>query len=483
MAILSNASPTAKFVVVATLCTLSFSNGFQWGVFTAPINESKEVFGMTHAQNNVLLLTYTFVWIPCIAPSVALQQKYGPHGALIAGTFLNVVGWAIKLFVVLATPHAYWLNFIGQTLAGASEVFFLPLPSLVASTWFPEHMRSKACCIASLCNSLGVSAVFAVMPTAVATNPRAGFVQVFLWMTIIAVLVTAVILLVLPAQPAVAPSATASTPLPLNRIVGELKTLWRGHKNYVLFVCAMSTTAGIGWNLSAFIIQMLMPFGVTERNAGFMSSIFTLVGAGGQLSIGAIVDYTRVYKPTVLVMQAAALTMMGILTASLSFGADPTTVGFLCVPTFGAVFIAMIPLAYEYIVELTYPVPIAVPIGIYTAFLRIYGTFCYNRVYSGILGNKGTQDTAMQCLVITVVMLFVAFVAMLFVRDDCRRLARDREVARRKLQEGELGSALLPDEAPPNRSLTEMSSFGTCEAAGAPRTSATAADTDDTDHK
>jgi hypothetical protein len=130
MGLISSSWEHSRIVVLAAHCLLTSINSFQWANYFPVPDQAQTVFGMNLSQVNVLLLVYTVVWLPIMPMSVPLQQATGPYGPLIVGSALNLLAAVVKLMSLFWFP-AFAPAVIAQALAGAGEVFFLPLPALI----------------------------------------------------------------------------------------------------------------------------------------------------------------------------------------------------------------------------------------------------------------------------------------------------------------------------------------------------------------
>jgi MFS family permease len=420
MGLISSSWEHSRIVVLAAHCLLTSINSFQWANYFPVPDQAQTVFGMNLSQVNVLLLVYTVVWLPIMPMSVPLQQATGPYGPLIVGSALNLLAAVVKLMSLFWFP-AFAPAVIAQALAGAGEVFFLPLPALIASTWFPTKMRTVATACASLANSVGAAVASAATPPIVqgAQTPRDGFQMIFTAQLVWSA-VTFALILTLPRAPAVPPSATASQPLPLSEMLPNIKVLLR-NRNYCIFNVLSGLALMTAWTFSGMVAEYSKPFGVSEENAGVMAALFTILGAVGQFIVGKIVDRTGAYFAILLVFYGLALGFMSLLALLYALEVDGTVAGFVAVPALGAVFLATLPAMYEFLVELSYPVPVPVAVGVQMFISRIILSTAVNRGGSAILTDSPSKDDSLTFL-LTYQMIFAVCVAMLFfVKNDCRR--------------------------------------------------------------
>jgi MFS family permease len=415
--------PGACYVFLACHCALTCINGFQWANFVPVPDEAKTVFGMDNTQINNLMLVYVVIWAPVMPLSIPLQST-GPWAPLVLASFLNAFAALLKL-VAYWWYRGYGLIVAAQAVAGAAEVFFLPLPALIASTWFSAEARTVACAVASLCNSLGIALAYAVTPRLVEGAPTdaEGFFHVFIFQLAVSGLII-LVALTLPRKPATPPSITASQPVVLRELPQHLKDLAK-NRNYLMFVVASGLSLAVGWVIAGTCAEFLKPYGVSEDNAGLMGSLFTLCGALGQGVAGRIGDRTRKYLPLITTCYGVALSVVCVMMIMIAAGVNPTAVGFVCLPTLGFFFIGSLPPMYEYIVELTYPTPIAAAVSLQMLTSRIVFSPIINPVASALISNSPDKTDTMRFLVAFTAFFLVCLLSLALVKDDRRRLAAE----------------------------------------------------------
>jgi len=421
-------SATSKFAPLGVLvahCTLAFINGFTWANYSPVPNQAKVVFDMTHTQLNWLLASYTAVWIPAILPSTMTQQRYGPVRTLLAASLLNLAGCALKLAALLWFPNFWWC-LLGQTLCGASEVFFLSLPPLLASSWFDERHRGTVTAVASLSNSVGVALALGITaPIVEATaDPRDGFRGIMIAQGALS-LFSLLLVLLLPAAPAEAPSLTASKPLPLSELVPAVKRLLR-HRNFLLLVVAQAVFIQNLWTFDGIFVQAVQPFGVSQVDAGVMTSMFTIVGALGQFVMGKLVDRSRDPYPFIVGCYSASVGAISVVSLAMAVAGDVTVAGYIAMPLLGVFALSSCPAVYEFVMEVVYPIPAAAALGINFMTPRVtLGTAMY-QIASALLTNHPTRDDGMKTVLFFLCALMAGSLVMIVgVRNERNRLAAE----------------------------------------------------------
>jgi FLVCR family MFS transporter 7 len=428
MPILSDSWAGTRWVFLFAHCCLAAVNGFQYANFGPVPDESKSVFGMDNSNLNNLLLVYVLIWLPMMPFSMPLQQKVGPQGALVVAAVINTLAAGIKVIAFYAA-RGFPLIVTGQAFAGAAEVFFLPLPALIASTWFPSNLRTVATALGSLANSVGVSLGFAVVPRVVsdAARPETGFEKMLLGQLVFSAVIVLMALL-LPRKPARAPSATAAKSVPLREIPTTLKVLLK-NRSYVVFTVASGLSIAVGWTFSGMCTEFLKPFGVSEDNAGLMGSLFSILGSVGQFVAGYVGDRTRQYLPIIVGCYAVSLTLMCLLGALLAFNVDATVAGFVTLPAMGFFFVASLPPMYEYLIELTFPAPVPVAVGVQMLLSRILFSPVVNPVGSALITNSADKANGLHFVLSFIIFFAACLVALVGVKDERKRYAAEISAA------------------------------------------------------
>jgi MFS family permease len=426
---ISASSPSSRWIFLAAHVLLSVAIGFQYATFAPVVLQTEDVFDVTPTTLNTLILVTSLASIPGIPVAAAVQQKYGPWMSLVLGSVANTLAAFLKLGCLLFDSHSLALMVVSHLLVGVSMVFYLPLPPLIASTWFAVPERTLCTAVASMADSLGNGIGFVTMPFALAAAPSArdGFALVFIAQAVMAVLVLA-LTCALPSAPTVPPSATASEPLPLVYVMPALKDLVR-NRAYLLYTAASTTTFVVGMAIPMFTDQLLLPFGVSQKNAGIMTALFCFCGAAGQIVAGVVTDRTRAYRRVLLVATGATLGLTVLWASTMAGGLDATIAGYVSVPAIGFAFMATLPPMFEFVVELTFPTPLPIAIGCHTLFAEAIVTTVVNRACSAILTDDPSQTRALSAMGFLIALLAVCMALVFCVRDDCRRMQADRSFA------------------------------------------------------
>lgn len=124
-------------------------------------------------------IIYELVYIPLIFPANWLLDNYGLMPVALFGSFGNAAGAIIKvprpfspfseepgraLEVGSARAGLFWLTFVGQLVAAASQVFVLGIPAALAGAWFGPGEVSKATALGVFGNQVGNTLGFLLPP-------------------------------------------------------------------------------------------------------------------------------------------------------------------------------------------------------------------------------------------------------------------------------------------------------------------------------
>ena len=153
--------------------------------------------------------------------------------------------------------------------------------------------------------------------------------------------------------------------------VKDVKEMYKS-KSYIFLTISYTFLYGIYTSLGGVVSQMTSPYGYSPVDNAIFGATFILCGVIGSFVFGFLIDKTSKYQTILRVV-----IIIGVVSIPFTFFTLPSGNGFLF--AFNLVFlgiavIPIIPIAYSYSVELTYPVSEAMSNGMMIMFSQIYGT-------------------------------------------------------------------------------------------------------------
>ncbi|KAF2258171.1 MFS general substrate transporter [Lojkania enalia] len=324
------------------LILLNIVVSWDWLTFAPVSASSAEYFGVTETAINWLSTAFLFSFI-VISPVTIWTLHRGPKESIIWSSVLLLVGNWIRYIGTKANGGIYGVVMFGQILTGLAQPFVLAAPTRYSDLWFTESGRVSATAIMSLANPFGGALAQLV-------NPFLGSIpDMVLYVSIIAS-VASVPSFFLPAQPSTPPSASSS--IPKIHLDKSLRHILRTPTFYVLFA-VFSVYVGIFNSFSSLLNQILYPYGFSEDEAGICGAILILVGLVAAAITSPILDRTHAYLWGIKVLcPIVSICYLAMIWAPQTRDlAAPYVLSALL----GAASFSLLPIALEYLVEVTFP--------------------------------------------------------------------------------------------------------------------------------
>jgi MFS transporter, FLVCR family, MFS-domain-containing protein 7 len=156
--------------------------------------------------------------------------------------------------------------------------------------------------------------------------------------------------LFVPAKPPSPPSASASLAKPA--LIASLRSLSKNPAFWLIFI-AFSVYVGFFNALSSLINQVLEPYGFSEDQAGIGGAVLILVGLLSSAIVSPIIDRNHAY----LICIKLLVPFIGLSYLCFIF-APPTKelpAPYIILAILGAASFSLVPVALEYLVEVTWP--------------------------------------------------------------------------------------------------------------------------------
>jgi MFS family permease len=376
---------------------LTSSNAIQWIMYATIPDAAKAAFGLSTSELNMLSSVYMIVFIPGFLVSCSVVERMSLRVCLVAGCLLNVAGAALKLGLAVAMPH-YAVLIAAQCVLAVAQIFLLSAPPLVADEWFPPQQRAAATAVGSMANNVGIALGMLLAPLMVTQDTAAtphDFVGFFVLQLAMSAVPLLGITLGMPSAPlsaamaAVEPasingkSQDMSTVVAVRRVASTLAALAL-HRDYRLLFLSFSISIGSIWAMSSLLAQVLQPFGISNTVAGFMGAGNLAAGAVVAVMVGRWIDTHRSYKTPLLIANLVNTLALSIMCLGLTLwfpssvdatdgsgseeaSASAKAVIIVLYVVAGTAQNTVIPVCFEYAMEVTFPLPNSVPGGLLMA--------------------------------------------------------------------------------------------------------------------
>jgi MFS transporter, FLVCR family, feline leukemia virus subgroup C receptor-related protein len=416
---------TRRWIVLLIYCLYGLSNQVQYVAFSTIVRELQDYYRISSLQVNVLTAMFPIIYVMLVFPGCTVYEAIGLRGGLLIGAGFNAIGSVLKLLAVWIAE--YWILLIAQLFNAVSQVFFLALPPLVASTWFPDNERTLATALGTLSGFVGMAIGMFYSPQLVEKHSTTkNFGVLFGSQCCLGVVVFLGVLLFVDPSPPSSPSLTANRRTERVAVWPVLREQLK-NKNVVLLCLCFGLVNGLYTGLAAVLSQIMQPFGVTEDQTGLIALCGILSGAVGCGVVAPFVDRHRQYKKPIIFFFG----IVGLLAAMTSLcmkviSNDFVTAAFVLTILIELMVLPVMPIVLELSVELTYPHPETICSSLAIASLSFWSVVGIG-IFSAILGDTPTQSDSFTLMTTVVVINFVAVFLMFFVKEDCLRLAKERE--------------------------------------------------------
>ena len=236
----------------------------------------------------------------------------------------------------------------GQVLIGLAQPFVLSAPTRYSDIWFTPSGRVSATAIASLANPFGGALGQLINPFL--ANKASDIPNMTLYVAIIST-VASIPSFFIPAKPPtpVSPSSTHAAP----SLRETVTILGRSTTFYLLFV-PFAVYVGFFNSLSSLLTQVMTPYGFSETESGIAGAVLILVGLISAAVTSPIMDRTKAYLFFIKVtVPLIALCYLAFIWAP---GTRSLAAPYVILAVLGAACFSLVPVALEWLVEVTWPV-------------------------------------------------------------------------------------------------------------------------------
>jgi len=342
-----------RWGMLSILGLLQISNAMNWMSYAPVAQIAADHYDTSTFVINLLSLCFMVIYIPFAFISTWGIKTKGLRYALTLAAFFNALGTVVRyagdmLFPDPATKLAF--QFIGQCMTAAAQPTVLGGTTPLAACWFGDKERATANTIAMLFNPLGIAAASVAVSIIVTTEDQ--FDQSLLLTMIVAVATLVVTLLFLQRAPPTPPTVVVVND-EVDTFLGGLKKLSQSKAYWQLFL-SFGIGVGIVNSILTLLPQIMLPNGYTADDASMASIAFICCGLFGAMVTGITLDNTHWYLSMIKITFFCATGSMAFFT----FSNKPDHYAMVLVASgvMGVFCFAILPLALELGVEITYPV-------------------------------------------------------------------------------------------------------------------------------
>ncbi|KKA27305.1 hypothetical protein TD95_003998 [Thielaviopsis punctulata] len=333
---------------IVQMFLLNLAVNWGWLTFAPVSKQAAEYYGTSKTGVNWLSIAYQFAFCLC-APFTIKLLNLGPKPSFMAASAFLLVGNWVR-YAGSHSPHGgtYSLVVVAQVLIGLAQPFILSAPTCYSDMWFTERGRVVATALATLSNPLGAALAQLITPFWV--NDAKDISKAVLYVSIIAS-VASIPTFFIPAAPPTPVSHTSSVRRP--DLITSVKMVCRSPEIWLVLI-PFATYIGLFNNVSSLLDQMMEPYGISEDQAGIGGAVLIVVGLLSSAVTSPIFDRHKIFLHA-LKCGVPIISIMYIV-----FIWMPQTghiIGpYIVLGVLGAASFSIIPVALEFLAELSYPV-------------------------------------------------------------------------------------------------------------------------------
>lgn len=469
------------FVMVAYFALLNLSNSTAWVLFGIVIDQSESYFSMSKAEVNSLATVFEIMYVAFGLASMYVHDRFGVRAGLRAASGFNVTGHVLKLVCVIWVPH-FVPVFVAMAFVGMGMVFDLAAPPLIAATWFKAEHQTTVTSVCALANMVSLAIGQLVTPQVITPshNTRDRWLMICGAQLGLAAIDTALIFLVIPRQPACAPSAAAelrreskaglvseerraltrpdsrtsdvinfeepaddasststlespgptrsransiasATDIERSGMLSGIAMLLR-NRDAMLVLAAGGLTLMCSWTYTGIISELFKPAGFSEAICGWMGAANLLVGTAVALPIGGVIDRTHRYRLSLILCGVVGAVCFGLQAVFVAALEDAVAPVFAASVLGGVAGMCALSAYLQLLVELSFPLDEAISSTTVMIIANVLSVAAMFGLADGLLGNPATKAEVVWTLGVFAGVSVVTCALLLFSRENLKRL-------------------------------------------------------------
>lgn len=338
-----------RWVGLLQLTLLNIIVSWDWLTFAAVSTTSAQWFGTTEAVINWLSTAFLLSFLVISPVVIWILNKGGPRPSMWAASALIFLGNWIRYAGTRPAKPKFGVVMFGQILIGLAQPFVLAAPTRYSDMWFTEKGRIGATALASLANPLG-GALGQLIDPAFCSKPS-DVPNMVLYVAIIST-VCCLPSFLLSAAPPTPPSAASGAPKPTVNLA-TLKRIFSNPGFICLFI-PFAIYVSCFNAISSLLNSILYPYGYDETSAGLTGALLIVVGLVTSAITSPILDrakHLRLWAVRLFVPIIGAMYLAWIFLPETRGDAAPYAVS----AVLGAASFALVPLALELLVDVSWP--------------------------------------------------------------------------------------------------------------------------------
>lgn len=339
------------------LTLLNVIVSWDWLTFSPVASDAAAYFNTSESTINWLSTAFMFAFV-FISPAVMYVLHFGPRPSMMTSAVLIFLGNWIRYAGTRSgmssdgkTGGHFGVVMFGQILTGLAQPFVLAAPTRYSDMWFTNRGRIAATALTSLANPFGAALGQLIIPFWVYSAK--DIPNMVLYVSIISTVCSVPSFFVFAKPPTpVAPSSET----PKLSIIKSIQLLGRSVEFWLVFI-PFSIYVGFFNSVSSLLNQMMLPYGYSDDEAGIGGAVLIVVGLVGAAITSPILDRTKQYILTFRIcVPIIALSYLAFIWMPQTHDSGGLAGPYVVLAVLGAASFTLVPVAVEFLVEMTHPV-------------------------------------------------------------------------------------------------------------------------------
>ncbi|KAH8666694.1 major facilitator superfamily domain-containing protein [Xylariales sp. PMI_506] len=332
-------------LIILTLFNIIIS--WDWLTFSPVSQFAATYYGTDETTINWLSTAFLFSFV--VASPVAIYLlHFGVRLTFMTAAALLLVGNWIR-YAGSHSPDSsnFGVVMFGQLLLGFAQSFMLSAPTRYTDLWFTSRGRVAATALPSLANPFGAALGELIIPFMV--YQPSDMPTAVLYVSIISTVI-AIPAFFVPGAPPTPPAPSCETPK--EPVLTSLRTL-AGSLECWLIMIPFAVYVGFFNNISSLLNQMMLPYGFSSNDAGIAGAVLIVVGLVAAAISSPIIDRTKSYLLAIRIFVPLIALMYLVFIWMPATRSDPGP--YVVLAILGAASFALVPVALEFLIELSHP--------------------------------------------------------------------------------------------------------------------------------
>jgi MFS transporter, FLVCR family, MFS-domain-containing protein 7 len=319
----------------------------KWLTYSPVSQYAAPYYNTTETAINWLSTAFMFAFV-VICPVTVYILHYGPKPSILTAAVLLLIGnWVRYAGSYSKSGGRFGVVMFGQILIGLSQPFVLAAPTRYSDLWFTNRGRVGATALMSLANPLGAAVGELVVPCMVYKSSDVS--SMVLYVSIIST-VCCIPAFFIPRAPPTPPAPSCETPK--EALTVSARKLW-GSAEFWMVLIPFGVYVGFFNSISSLLNQIMMPYGFDSNQAGIAGAVLIVVGLVTAAVTSPILDRTKKFLLGIKIL--VPLVGISLLIFIWMPGTRNLAGPYVILAAVGAGCFALLPLALEYLIELSHP--------------------------------------------------------------------------------------------------------------------------------